>query len=199
MLRSLPDLPTWEYMLSDGGALDIDDCPDCWERNAHIERYEWACRVFVGVRVLDFGSGVGFGSEMLAILGSNAVFGVDSSKTALSIARERHGGRAIFVSPKEVDEYLPVFGITCFECLEHLDDPAAFLKWASRVAHHIVVSTPVVPTMETNLHHKHDFTPSAFRKLVDESFSIVTEWNQIRPFTKDPTYAIIHGASKVLN
>ena len=68
-----PILETAPWMLSDGGALDVDTCPDCWERRAHIERYVWAGKVCTGMRVLDFGCGVGYGSEMLMEAGAARV------------------------------------------------------------------------------------------------------------------------------
>ena len=58
--------------------------PDCWERRAHIERYKFACMVCSGMRVLDFGCGVGYGSKMLAEAG-NTVIGYDPSDRALAI------------------------------------------------------------------------------------------------------------------
>ncbi len=193
-LECLQDAPTLPWILSEGGALDVDRCPDCWERNAHIERYEFACRVFIETRVLDFGCGVGFGSEMLATRALNTVVGYDSSETALRIARERRGHCATFVGDLPIAEEF--MGIVAFEVLEHLTDPEWFLENAASQGRHLVVSTPIVPTMATNPHHRHDFTPEQFRSMVEKHFEIVTEWNQIRPFQKDPCYAVIHGASR---
>src|ERR1043166_389255 len=82
-LRCIPDNPTLPWILKEGGALDLDSCPDCWERNAHLERYAFAARVCRNMRVLDFGCGVGYGSEILACAG-NLVTAVDTSELALS-------------------------------------------------------------------------------------------------------------------
>lgn len=183
-------------MLPDGGALDVDFCPDCWERNAHLERYEFACRVFLEAKILDFGCGVGYGSEMLATRSLNVVVGVDSSETALAIARSRRGTLAEFVDLGDLRALDLFTGTVAFEVLEHLVDPEAFLDRTARFSRHLVVSTPVVPTVATNPHHRHDFTPEQFRSMIEKRFKIVTEWSQIRPFQKNPCYAVIHGASR---
>jgi len=194
-LICVPDIPTLEWMLPDGGALDVDLCPNCWERNAHLERYDFASRVFIETRVLDFGCGVGYGSEILAGT-RNTVVGVDSSEAALAIARERREQCATFVLPSDPLAQEEFMGTVAFEVLEHLEDPEAFLERTARLSRHIVVSSPVVPTCKDNPHHKHDFTPEEFRAMIRRQFDIVTEWSQIRPFQKEPCIAVIHGAGR---
>ncbi|SRR5216684_230883 len=195
-LGHLEDLPTLDWILPDGGALDVDRCPDLWERNAHIERYAFARKCFTGGRILDFGCGVGYGSEMLTRAGCHVV-SVDTSESALTLARQRPGKLGTFLRPEQLEEDEEFDGAMAFEVLEHLENPEEFLAMMARRARHLIVSTPIVPTMATNPHHRHDFTPAEFESMVARHFRIVYAWNQIRPWHALPCYAIIHGASKI--
>lgn len=192
-LDFLRDIPIWDWIIPDGGCLDIDNCPDCWERNAHIERYAFACEVFRDSKILDYGCGVGYGSEMLAE-SANQVTGVDSSFAALGIALERRGSCAEFLSQMPDRKF---HGCVCFEVLEHMDEPITFLKDISQFCRHLVISTPITPTVKNNPHHKSDFTREQFREMVGGLFSINWEFCQTRPWRREPAYCVIHGASRV--
>ena len=182
-----PVIETAPWVLSDGGALDIDRCPDCWERRAHIERYVFACKVFKHQRVLDFGCGVGFGLEMLAR--ENTVIGVDSSAEAAAICLLRRGVSIWNSMPEEEWD-----GGVALEVIEHLEDPVSFI--ATIPARHLVASVPVQPTMARNHHHKHDFTIESFRALMETRFEIRSWWIQVMPFHSDPAVAIFHGEAR---
>ena len=191
-----PVIETAPWMLADGGALDIDRCPDCWERRAHIERYVFACRVFRNARVLDFGCGVGFGSEMLARAG-NQVVAVDASVPTVILAMRRRlyefsWDRLNFFTTNVPDAVYD--GCVALEVIEHLEDPADFI--ATVPAKHLVASVPVRSTKCTNMHHKHDFTVESFRALVETRFSIQSWWVQMEPFHNEPSIMVVHGAEK---
>ena len=216
-----PVIETAPWILADGGALDIDRCPDCWERRAHIERYVFACRVFRNARVLDFGCGVGFGSEMLVRAG-NTVRGLDQSIQAVSLAMSRHNNEfprtmldfTMFSSdlrttidfdgcvalldftmfPSDIRTTIDFDGCVALEVIEHLEDPADFI--ATVPAKHLVASVPVRPTKDSNHHHKHDFTVESFRALVETRFEIKSWWVQIEPFHNSPSIMIVHGSEK---
>lgn len=190
-----PMIDTRPWILADGGALDVDRCPDCWERRAHIERYKWACKVCTGMRVLDYGCGVGYGSEMLARAG-NLVTGIDRDGRAVSIAMYR---RSYDFDPDRLDFSrsggLPLLrtfdACVAFEVLEHLDSPAEFIRTVP--ARHLVVSVPIRPTMEANPHHKHDFTIESFEALLEGRFNIVSKWRQLEPMRWEPCIGVWHA------
>lgn len=191
----LPNIPTLPWILAEGGALDVDLCPDCWERNAHLERYELATRVLGGMRVVDFGCGVGYGSEMLTKSGC-VVVSVDSSEESLGLATQRRPEQSQFVRPGDPVLDNPFDGIVAFEVIEHLDNPGWFFEWASKRAKHIVVSVPVIPTVGVNPHHKTDFTQVSFRKMVNRYFAVESEFPQTMPFNRNPCILIIHAINR---
>ncbi len=188
--RITDDQGTMQWIIEDGGALDIDNCPDCWERRAHIERYEFACKALTGMRVLDFGCGTGYGSEML-LLASNKVVGVDTSKTALNIAKSLRVTDPNLIFTERGWESIPFDACTAFEVIEHLDNPAEFISTVN--TRHLIASVPVVPTVSINKYHKTDFTVDSFKNLLETRFKIVSWWIQVMPFHNQPSVAIFHG------
>ena len=181
-----PVIETSPWMLADGGALDVDECPDCWERRAHIERYVYACRAFVGMDVMDFGCGVGYGAEMLAAAG-NRVTAVDSSVEALQIAKLRRAHL-----PIDFLDHIPgrhkFDAVVALEVVEHLDDPAKFINriWAR----HLLVSVPVRPTVGANPHHRNDFTLDGFTALLEQHWQVTVRWIQVEPFHDAPSIGV---------
>ncbi len=186
------DVSPW--ILKDGGALDVDSCISCWERTAHIERYIFAVRALKDMRVLDFGCGVGFGSEMLAASG-NQVIAIDTSQEALTIAKNRRGfvDNLVFGDSSELcqDEF---DACVAFEVIEHLDSAEDFILNVK--ARHLIASVPIIPTVETNPYHKKDFTLESFRALLESRFDVRSWWLQIMPFHNKPCIAIFHGEAR---
>ena len=56
----------------------------------HVVRYLFASRFVRGRRVLDLGSGVGYGSDMLKSAGATEVIGIDRSREAVAYGLEHH-------------------------------------------------------------------------------------------------------------
>lgn len=200
----IEDTSTAPYILDDGGALDYDRCPDCWEKRAHLERYQFAALVAGPERkILDFGCGVGYGTALLRSCG-HSVLGVDTSEQAMRLAEERYGMvgfQRLQIRPTETAlralARTAHFDICCaLEVLEHLERPELFLQVAARTIPELVVSVPVIPTVGVNPHHRHDFTIDSFRDLVGRFYREAWWWIQVRPFHHAPSICIIHGVRR---
>jgi SAM-dependent methyltransferase len=192
------DRDVTEWMLADGGALDIERCPECWEKRAHIDRYLFACKVFRDAKVVDYGCGLGFGSWMLTQAG-NTVVGIDTSLAALEIAvvrrpKEMHPFRLRFGTPGEFEIGPDFLGTVAFEVIEHMDDPEGFIQSVS--TKHLVASVPVIPTVGTNPHHKRDYTIDSFFELMERRFDVAETWAQVQPFHGTASVIVMHGVRR---
>ena len=187
MITPEPNLMPW---ILPGGALDYVTAPDCWERSAHIQRYEFACAATPGMRVLDFGCGAGFGSAMLA-RECAYVTAVDTDEFALDLGRERHCNYRNLAFEQPRTDYDEFDACVAFEVIEHIDDPAGFI--ATVPCRHLIASVPVIPTVGHNPFHKHDFTVDSFRALMETRFNINWWWVQVLPFHPEPAVAVFHG------
>lgn len=100
----------------------------------HLARYRFAVPFVGGKRVLDVGSGEGYGAALLAE-GARDVLGIDYSPPAIRHARvtyKRQNLRFEIVDADALDLGPDRFDVvTCFEVIEHLEDGEALL---SRVA-----------------------------------------------------------------
>lgn len=185
-----PIIETAPWMLADGGALDVDNCPDCWERRAHIERYVWAAKVCHGMHILDFGCGVGYGAEILQLAG-NTVIPVDSSRWARALFQTR---RKRLMRCYSSNPYLWEFdACVAFEVFEHLDDPGGFVRTVR--ARHLIASVPV-RREDANPHHKQQFTAESFRALIETRFRIKSWWLQFEPYHNEPSVIVAHGEAQ---
>lgn len=135
--------------------------------------------------MIDFASGIGYGTKLLADAGHRA-YGFDIDDEALSYAREHyaHGQdyhRENGNAPGELGEY---DAAVCFETIEHLEDPRPLLKALRVSAPLLLASVPneevmpyeIAPGVVTEFHHRH-YTKHEFAMLLQECGWCVTEWH----------------------
>lgn len=125
--------------------------------------------------VLDLACGWGAGSAMLQ-RAAFQVIGIDYREDCIAYAQKNHP-RVIF---RQQDlnklETLPKCDVAVsIETIEHLKDPQRFADMMKRASNRMIfVSTPIVPSKETNKDHLHDFAPGDIQKMfIDKNWEIV--------------------------
>ncbi len=152
--------------------------------NEHLCRYRFAQLLVENKVVLDVGSGVGYGSKILAEK-AGSVLALDISEEAVRYAEERYAGENIEQVVGDCHE-LPLAGdsmdvVVSFELIEHLQGQRAHLLEVSRVLKPdgmTVISTPnrVFYSQESNQanpFHTHEFEFREFLDFLKSVFSSV--------------------------
>ena len=155
----------------------------------HVHRYRFAATVAAGRRVLDLGCGEGYGAAILSG-GAQRVTGVDIDREAVASASARYGDRGIeFVVAPATDVPLPdgsVDLITCFEVIEHVDDPAGLVAEVVRLLAQgglLVCSTPDrdaynASLTQPNPFHVCELSRAELAELLERSFDSVRLYGQ---------------------
>lgn len=158
---------------------------DLW--NEHFARYLFASRLARGKRVVDLGSGTGYGSAALAELALQ-VTGVELSAEAVEYARERYGSpRVQFLCASATETGLEKGAydlVVAFEVIEHLSNWGDLLREAKRLlkpSGQFVVSTPNRDYYAEsrrlagpNPFHEHEFDFAEFDAALRELFPYVS-------------------------
>ncbi len=161
----------------------------------HVARYRWAAAHLRDARVLDVGCGHGFGALLLA--GSyRSYLGVDVDPPAIEWARRVVAPRAPG-GQFELGPGFPMAGtfdaVTCFEVLEHVDDPADLLRDLARAVAPggtIFLSTPNGslsdgrPEWFMSPYHVAEYTAPQFAALVRASLPAAGEFFAQRRFDR---------------
>lgn len=132
----------------------------------HLGRYWWLSGLASGRRVLDAGCGAGYGSQILHDAGALSVTAVDISPQVIEAVGGRvSSGIALGVADLRdlpfPDDSFDL--ISCFEVIEHVEDPDPILSELARVLAPggvLAVSTPNRDaSLGTNPHHPNEMTP----------------------------------------
>jgi 2-polyprenyl-3-methyl-5-hydroxy-6-metoxy-1,4-benzoquinol methylase len=149
----------------------------------HLARYHWASSCVRGLRVLDAGCGMGYGSLLLHAAGAASVTGVDISREAVQAAQESAGGAEEIRFLAGDISALPFADgafdvVVCFEAIEHVQEQARTLDEFHRVLSAtgvLIVSSPNREVyQEGNPHHTHEFAPQELREALEERFASVS-------------------------
>jgi ubiquinone/menaquinone biosynthesis C-methylase UbiE len=154
-----------------------------WE---HIARYRFAKGFVRGKRVLDIACGEGYGAAALAKGGAASAIGIDLSSDVCDHARRKYGldarpgdAQAIPLPDRSIDV------VVSFETIEHVDNPAAFLRECARVLvpeGMFIVSSPNRPVYSSegkqNPFHRVEFDEREFADLLRATFRAVRLYTQ---------------------
>lgn len=154
-------------------------------RADHVYRYEWAAERLLG-HVIDAGCNCGYGAAILADSGLS-VTAVDIWADGIDFAK-RHWGRPGITW--DIQNLMglglwlpPCNAVVAFEVIEHLADPAIFLREARRVAPVLLASVPnqSVWPWEPRLapvHHRHYTKPEFGDLLAGLGWTVSQWWGQ---------------------
>ena len=164
--------------------------PDVQVVYEHMHRYLWAARMVEGKRVLDLGSGEGFGAAILAD-DAAAVVGVDIDERTVEHARLNWSGDSVSF---EVASALDLSGfpaksfdvVVAFEIVEHVSDQSRMLAEVERVLADdgvLIISTPdrrlySEASGQENPFHERELTYQEFSALLAETFAQAAVWGQ---------------------
>ena len=164
--------------------------PDVQVVYEHFHRYMWAARVVEGRRVLDLGSGEGFGAAILSESAAHVV-GVDVDEPTVEHSKlnyggenlEFHVGSALDLSSFEDGSF---GAVVAFEIIEHVQDQELVLKEVARLLGDdgvLVMSTPdrrlySEATGQHNPFHERELALEEFQELLAAHFSHVAGWGQ---------------------
>jgi GT2 family glycosyltransferase/glycosyltransferase involved in cell wall biosynthesis/SAM-dependent methyltransferase len=168
--------------------------PDVQVVYEHLHRYLWAARLVGGRRVLDLGSGEGFGAAILADSAAE-VLGVDIDELTVEHSTLNYAssnlsfqvGTALDLSAHEAGSF---GAVVAFEVIEHLGDQQRALSEIERLLGAdgiLLMSTPDrcayrAAASQSNPFHEHELAQEEFLKLLSDRFPHVAVWAQ-RPIT----------------
>ena len=154
-----------------------------WE---HLYRYRFASQFICGKRVLDVACGEGYGTHGLLRAGAMSVIGVAISEEACEHARRKYGVDARCGSATELripDRSVDV--VVSFETIEHIQNPALFVKECERVLASdgvLVISTPnrqaYINEGSNNPFHCSELSESEFCTMLRSKFESLRLYSQ---------------------
>jgi GT2 family glycosyltransferase/SAM-dependent methyltransferase/glycosyltransferase involved in cell wall biosynthesis len=164
--------------------------PDVQVVYEHMHRYLWAAQLVAGKRVLDLGSGEGFGAAILSEAASEIV-GVDLDERTVEHATLNWSSESIsFLQGSALD--LSAFedgsfdAVVAFEIVEHVDDQGRMLAEIDRVLSDdgiLIISTPdrrlySEASGQKNPFHERELTHEEFSSLLESAFAKTAIWGQ---------------------
>ncbi|MGC9450633.1 MAG: class I SAM-dependent methyltransferase [Oceanipulchritudo sp.] len=153
----------------------------------HLFRYHWVRPLVAEKNVLDVACGLGFGSILLAHAGAASVTGVDYDEDTINRCRQWWEHACLTYRSGRIEELSacgldPFDCVTCFETLEHVEDPLPALESVRSVMKPgglLIGSVPgETDRMEENEFHQHHFSFGDLEALLGKLFANVRIYRQ---------------------
>jgi ubiquinone/menaquinone biosynthesis C-methylase UbiE len=154
-------------------------------------RYVFASKFVKGKSVLDAGCGIGYGSNFIAKAGAKKVIGIDISKDAIKVAKQRYENEQIQFMIMDITQLeFPENSfdvICCFEVIEHIKNYHKALSELKRVLKNgglCIISTPNKEISSPrrkepiNPFHVKEFSPAEFYGLLKKYFDDISLYGQ---------------------
>ncbi|RCV65769.1 2-polyprenyl-3-methyl-5-hydroxy-6-metoxy-1,4-benzoquinol methylase [Methanophagales archaeon] len=183
-MKTIPSFLNSTGDLTDAGERVSPDCKnDCYY--AHLSIYHFASQFVRDKRVLDAGSGTGYGASYLAAVPAKYVEGIDISEKAIAYANKKFSRSNLHfqtmdleqIAGYEEDRFDFVFSSNV---LEHLTDVNAFLhgvRQALKPEGKLMVAVPPIVNFAmvadnlTNPYHLNIWSPRQWKSVLDRYFS----------------------------
>lgn len=155
----------------------------------HVWRYQQAAALIrQGESVIDFGCGIGYGTRLMAEK-AGSVIGIDDSEETIAFANGNFKTDNVRFERCRIENISPdgplVDVAVAFEVIEHLEDPAPFLKIVSSITKRLfILSVPhaSVDLALSHFHYRHYTEAEAAELVTRAGFRIVT--CELKQFTK---------------
>lgn len=156
----------------------------------HLQRYYFAAKFATGRKVLDLGSGEGYGADILALV-ANETTGVDISPEAVDWANQKYRRPGLtYVCGSATEIPIPCESafdlVVCFEMIEHIADHHALLREVKRLLKPeglLIISTPNKAVYSDAPHYQNPFHVrelyvSEFQQLIGNYFPYASYMGQ---------------------
>jgi 2-polyprenyl-3-methyl-5-hydroxy-6-metoxy-1,4-benzoquinol methylase len=177
-------------------------------REDHVNRYRMAVQLAdeVGAKTItDLGSGIGYGSHMLAEAGHN-VIAMERDWDAIDYGRQHYSHPNLDYLQCDVTR-VPVPDsdmLVAFEILEHVLNAAHIIQGAASKCGWLICSVPnenVVPFSETkHPEHVRHYTPEQFTGMLEScGWEVIRMGSQIGKYeySSEVSFEILHGRTLV--
>ena len=173
-----------------------------WVAKDSKSRYSFISKFVKGKKVLELGSGYGFGCDILKRSGATSIIGIELNKEYYDYAVSNYGENCKFINCNCLDVPLPNNSLDIilgFEIIEHLhqNNRGKFVKECSRLLKKggiIIISTPNRKVVEAwkgtgrqmSIYHKGEMTTSELIKIFSIDFKIQCLYRQTAFYKKWP-------------
>jgi len=173
-----------QKVLNEGERIIGDE--DDWNASMHRAQYAWVVerinRKHDGAKVLDFGCGSGYGTQMLRRNTTAFVHGTDCDVSAIEWARKYHERHGVFarvdrppIAQELADHFIDI--VVCLGVLEHLPlRPWHYILEWLKAGVSIIGSVPLAEPPGRNPYHYHHSLQPGDILPQEEAAGLDVEW-----------------------